>query len=116
MCASRASAPSWATTRWRRGCSRPSAARAICSCARWRRSCSPENRKPPEEGGFPEPDGASEVVVVVGQALLQATLFEQVVDDAALGQVGLGHFHHLLGGVVAFDEIIIQFEFGFVAH
>lgn len=59
----------------------------------------------------------SEVEVVVAQLFLEATFLEQVVDDAALGQVGLGDFHGAFAGVFNFldDEIIFEFEFFFVS-
>jgi hypothetical protein len=74
------------------------------------------NKKPPERAVFLL-FGTSEVVVVIGQTLLQAAFFEQIVDDAALGQVGLGDFDLLNGFFVALNnEVIVQFEFGFLGH
>ena len=49
---------------------------------------------------------------------MQATLFEEVIDDAALGQVGLGDFNRRLGVVLFLrDKVFVQLEIFFVcAH
>jgi hypothetical protein len=58
----------------------------------------------------------SDIEVVFGQLLVQATLFEKVVDDTALGQVGLGDFHHRLGIVcIVRDKVFVQLKIFFVS-
>jgi hypothetical protein len=59
-----------------------------------------------------------QVEIVVRQLPLQATFFQVIVDDAALGQVGLGDLNRGRAIVVGVfhREIIFEFDFGFVGH
>ncbi len=58
----------------------------------------------------------SQVEVVVRQLALQAAFFQQVVDDATLGQVGLGHLDAGFLAVILFNAgfvVDLEFFFGF---
>ena len=49
------------------------------------------------------------VEVVFGQLLVQAALFKEVIDDAALGQVGFRHFDRCFGIIRVFrDEVVFD--------
>lgn len=60
----------------------------------------------------------SQIKIVIGQLLLQSALLEQVIDGAALAEVGLGDFDHRLGVVgICSDEVVIYVQLFFaVSH
>ena len=57
---------------------------------------------------------ALQVEVVFGQLLVQAALFEEVVDDATLGQVGLGNFDRCFCIVRIFCDEVFIFVYIFI--
>jgi hypothetical protein len=55
-----------------------------------------------------------EIEIVFGQLLVQAALFEKIIDDAALGQVGFGNLNRGFGVVGFFcDKVFLKLKFFF---
>ncbi|MCY1548463.1 hypothetical protein D9M68_845770 [compost metagenome] len=57
-----------------------------------------------------------QVEIVFGQLLMQTPLFEEVVDDAPLGQVGFGNFDRGFAIVCIFcDKVFFELEVFFTS-
>src|SRR5690606_10172277 len=62
---------------------------------------------------------ALEVEVVFGQLLVETALFQQVVDQATFGQIGLGDLHdRRFGGVLCVigGEVVFEIDIVFTTH
>src|SRR5690606_3983529 len=100
-------AASWLSSRIR------TVTRSSCCHRRVKTERNHASKKKPRFRGF-----FLEVEVELVELLLQATFLEQVVDDPALGQVGLGHFHRGLCGIVFIltDEVVFNLDIFFLGH
>lgn len=60
----------------------------------------------------------SEIEVELIELLLQTTLFEQVVDDPPLGEVGLGNFNRSFSGIIIVfsSKVVFDLNIFFFGH